>query len=104
MEKVDQESKINLLKGAKVSNIDFEGGKIEVNCEMKSYMWIFAADGAFSQTREQMVQQKGFSSSTKYGTLGYCEVIIKSDKLDRNALHYWPRHTFEIFAVPEKEH
>jgi hypothetical protein len=28
-------------------------------------------------------------------------VKITSKTLDRNSLHYWPRHEFELFAVPD---
>lgn len=31
------------------------------------------------------------------------EVTIKSDTLDKNCLHYWPRGSFQLFGIPDAQ-
>lgn len=66
---------------------------------------IFACDGAFSAVRyESMQKQNGFNYSQHYIPDGYKELLLPANedgsyKLDKNALHIWPRGRFMLIAL-----
>lgn len=65
---------------------------------------IYATDGAFSAVRGRMQRLDRFNYSQTYMTHGYKELIIPanedgSHKLDKNALHIWPRGQFMLIAL-----
>lgn len=51
----------------------------------------------------QFTDKQSYSYKVEYSQLGYVEVTIKSDTLDKNCLHYWPRGTFQLFGIPDAE-
>lgn len=65
---------------------------------------IYATDGAFSAVRGRMQRLDRFNYSQTYMTHGYKELIIPanedgSHKIDKNALHIWPRGQFMLIAL-----
>jgi kynurenine 3-monooxygenase len=71
----------------------------------KFYRHVFAADGAFSKIRMQMQESQHVQFSQKYLMEGYKELTISADsngsyKMDKNALHVWPRNEFMLIALP----
>ena len=65
---------------------------------------IYATDGAFSAIRGRMQKTDRFDYSQTYMTHGYKELTIPpnadgSHKLDKNALHIWPRGQYMIIAL-----
>lgn len=82
-----------------------ENGKI-VHDESKL---LFAADGAFSAGRLAMqLQNDRFEYNQHYIDCGYKELIIPpgeggSFKLEKNALHIWPRGSFMMIALPNTD-
>ncbi|MCB0509406.1 MAG: FAD-dependent monooxygenase [Chitinophagales bacterium] len=66
---------------------------------------IFGTDGAFSAVRYQMQKTNLFNYSQQYLEHGYKELSIPpkadgSHRLDKNALHIWPRKSFMLIALP----
>ncbi len=66
---------------------------------------IFGTDGAFSVVRGAMQRTSRFNYSQSYLEYGYKELTIppKADgahRMDKNALHIWPRHNFMLIALP----
>lgn len=66
---------------------------------------LFGADGAFSAVRARMQPTDRFSYSISYLDHSYKELVIPPAedggfRLDKNALHIWPRHSFMMIALP----
>lgn len=66
---------------------------------------VIAADGATSAVRLEMMKIPRFNFSQEYENYGYKELIIPagengSFRMDKNALHIWPRGSFMLIALP----
>lgn len=69
---------------------------------------IFGADGAFSKVRLSMQRSERFNYQQEYIDHGYKELEIPanadgSHKLEKNALHIWPRGEFMLIALPNMD-
>ena len=70
---------------------------------------IFAADGAFSAVRYNSMQKiDRFNFSQFYIEDGYKELLLPADKngnykIEKNALHIWPRGRFMLIALPNED-
>ena len=69
-----------------------------------NYDLTFGADGAFSRIRHRMQRQSMFDYSQEFMKMGYKELHIPanadgSHKLNKNALHIWPRGNFMLMAL-----
>ena len=69
------------------------------------YDIVFGADGAFSRVRHKMQRRSMFNYSQKFLDTGYKELTIPANpdgthKLEKNALHIWPRGKFMFIALP----
>ncbi len=72
---------------------------------------IIGADGAPSAIRNAFLRRSGkyrFSFSQQYLTHGYVELYIPpgpegSFRIEKNALHIWPRHQFMMIALPNPD-
>ena len=70
---------------------------------------IFAADGAFSAVRYNGMQKLDrFDYSQDYIDDGYRELLLPANedgthKLDKNALHIWPRGRFMLIALANED-
>ena len=71
---------------------------------------IFGADGAFSKVRRLMQElpKERISYSLDYMKQSYMELSISankdgSHKLEKNALHIWPRKDFMLIALPNMD-
>lgn len=65
---------------------------------------IFATDGAFSAIRKRLQRRDRFNFEQKYLKHGYKELTIPADangqhRIDKNALHIWPRGEFMMIAL-----
>jgi len=68
----------------------------------------FGSDGAFSAVRLEMQKSNRFNYSQTYENYGYKELEITpgdngSFKIEKNALHIWPRGDFMMIALPNPE-
>lgn len=70
---------------------------------------IFACDGAFSAVRYAGLQKTDrFNFSQNFIADGYREILLPANadgthKLDKNALHIWPRGRFMLIALPNED-
>ena len=70
---------------------------------------VFAADGAFSAVRYHAFQKLDrFNFSQNYIADGYREILLPANadgsyKLDKNALHIWPRGRFMLIALANED-
>jgi kynurenine 3-monooxygenase len=66
---------------------------------------VFAADGSGSAVRRELVANPGFTNVESKLDHGYKELDIPpgpggAHRLERNALHIWPRGTYMLIALP----
>lgn len=66
---------------------------------------VIATDGATSAVRMEMLKVPRFNFSQEYENYGYKELIIPADnnggfKMEKYALHIWPRGSFMLIALP----
>lgn len=66
---------------------------------------VIATDGATSAVRMEMMKIPRFNFSQVYENYGYKELIIPAGsygefKMEKNALHIWPRGAFMLIALP----
>jgi kynurenine 3-monooxygenase len=66
---------------------------------------IIGADGAYSSVRAQMQKQERFNYQQDYLGHGYKELTIPpgpggSFRMEKHALHIWPRRSFMMIALP----
>ncbi len=69
---------------------------------------VIAADGAFSAVRSHLQRQERFNYAQDYLSHGYKELTIPagpqgSFRLEKNALHIWPRGSFMMIALPNAD-
>jgi kynurenine 3-monooxygenase len=90
-------------------NVDFDKTSLIVSNNGNSVEHtgdaIIASDGAFSPVRSKMQKTTRFNYSQEYENYGYKELEIKPNedggfKIDKNALHIWPRGDFMMIALP----
>lgn len=70
---------------------------------------IVGVDGAFSAVRQSMQRRlDGFASEESYLAHGYKELTIPPEtdgswRMEKNALHIWPRKSFMMIALPNPD-
>jgi len=80
------------------------GEEIEAKADV-----IFAADGAFSAVRYNSMQKLNrFNYSQNYIADGYREILLPANpdgtyRMDKNALHIWPRGRFMMIALANED-
>lgn len=79
---------------------DGSGGRKEIGPDL-----LFGADGAFSAVRLSMQRSDRFNYSQEYLRHGYKELSIPPAegggwRMEKNALHIWPRRQYMLIALP----
>jgi kynurenine 3-monooxygenase len=74
-----------------------------VPCEI-----VLGADGAYSAIRQQMQRHERFNYRQDYLSHGYKELTIPPApgggfQMDKHALHIWPRASFMMIALPNRD-
>jgi kynurenine 3-monooxygenase len=94
---------VNLEKGIVYTETE-NGEKREYQSDV-----VFAADGAFSAARYNAFQKLDrFQYSQNYIDDGYREILLPANadgsyRLEKNALHIWPRGRFMLIALPNED-
>jgi kynurenine 3-monooxygenase len=94
----------NLKEGIVYFKNTKTGEKIKRNADL-----IFGTDGAFSAIRIKAMQKTfRFQYSQHYIEDGYREILLPANrdgsyKLDKKALHIWPRGRFMLIALPNED-
>lgn len=88
--------------------IDFQNTILTTSSGTKTFDLIIGADGAYSAVRWAMQVTDRFNFSQHYIDHGYKEFHIPAGvngefKLEKNALHIWPRESFMMIALPNPD-
>ncbi len=112
LDKAEQSDNINLLFEANVRSVDIKASTLTViiNGEekTKTYDVIFGSDGAGSAVRRTLQAQSSrlrFDFQQKWLSTGYKELHIPPTteggwKIEKHALHIWPRNGHMMIALP----
>ena len=106
-----EEHGAKILFNKQCKGIDFNAPKITIEdyktkeISVVSSDIVFGSDGAFSAVRYQMQKTDRYNYNQLFLEHGYKELSILPDehgkhKLDKNALHIWPRGGFMLIALP----
>jgi kynurenine 3-monooxygenase len=102
---------VRLFFRRRCTGIDLRSGAVEVldettlaTADIPAEL-VIGADGAYSAVRAQMQKQEGFNYSQDYLSHGYKELTIPAGpesafRLEKHALHIWPRGNFMMIALP----
>jgi len=109
----DDEANITTHFRHRLIDVDFESAvatfRVEDNAELVVEAdYLFGADGAYSKVRRLAHNQPRFSYCQTYMPQCYIELNIPanpdgSHKLEKNALHIWPRKHFMLIALPNPD-
>jgi kynurenine 3-monooxygenase len=116
----EKESSVELHFEKRLTHVDFNTacasfsfdvaqskGHIEVDAD-----YIFGADGAFSKVRRLAQETPRFSYSQSFMPQSYIELSIPANenetgdarfKMEKEALHIWPRKDFMLIALPNPD-
>lgn len=94
--------------------MDFESGECEVldqgtgGVRRLATRHVIGADGAFSGVRSSMQKRDRFDFSQSFLRHGYKELTIPADadgrwRIEKHALHIWPRGTYMMIALPNQD-
>lgn len=115
MDIAEEYGNAEIFYNEKCIDVDLENGIVylentetEKKSEVQSDL-VFAADGAFSAVRYNAMQKLDrFDYSQKYIEDGYREILLPANedgsyRLDKNALHIWPRGRFMLIALANED-
>ena len=103
---------VNIFFEHRCARVDVAENKVhfEVSGEDKSMHadLLFGADGAFSALRNSYVHLDRVNASHHYLEHGYKELTIPPHedgtmRMEKNALHIWPRKNFMLIALPNTD-
>ncbi|MBW6482285.1 MAG: FAD-dependent monooxygenase [Vicingaceae bacterium] len=114
MDIAERNGNTQIFYNEKCIDIDLENGIVYTETktgEKKQHQSdvVFAADGAFSAVRYNGMQKLDrFNYSQNYIEDGYREILLPANadgsyKLEKNALHIWPRGRFMLIALPNED-
>ncbi len=111
LDKAEKDYDVEMHFEWKCIDVDFEGGKAvfehnktgEKRTETADL--IFGTDGAFSQVRADMQRTRRFNYQQEFIPHGYRELLMPANadgthKIEKNALHIWPRGGYMLIALP----
>jgi len=97
---------VRLMFSHKCTGFDPQSGLLEFADDNKvAAEVVIGADGAFSAVRAQLQRVDRFNYTQDYLSHGYKELTIPAGpngtfRLEKNALHIWPRGSFMMIALP----
>lgn len=105
---------VRLFFNQKCTGVDLATGAVELLDEAAREQHVvpadivIGADGAYSAVRAQMQKQERFNYQQDYLTHGYKELTIPAGpggefRMEKHALHIWPRGTFMMIALPNQD-
>ncbi len=115
MDLAEASGNVSILYSHKCVNVDFDTNTVFIEKRAdKSIIEhtsdvVFACDGAFSAVRYHGFQKLNrFDFSQDYIDDGYREILLPANadgsyKLDKNALHIWPRGRFMLIALANED-
>ncbi len=112
----EAETSINTYFEQRLTQVDFNNAVATFTHEQNQNEvhsdYLFGADGAFSKVRRLAQETPRFSYSQSYMPQCYIELYIAAVegacgderfKMEKNALHIWPRKDFMLIALPNPD-
>jgi kynurenine 3-monooxygenase len=110
VEAAARHSSVRLHFNHRCNGLDATGGAVEFLDERQAPVAVPAgavvgADGAYSAVRLWMQKREGFNYQQEYLSHGYKELTIPTGpggtwRIEKHALHIWPRGSFMMIALP----
>jgi kynurenine 3-monooxygenase len=105
---------VRLFFGQKCTGMDLHAGTVELVDEATRQtshipaQVVIGSDGAYSAIRGQMQKQERFDYQQDYLNYGYKELSMPPAadgvfRMEKHALHIWPRHNYMMIALPNPE-
>jgi len=116
----EKEASVEIQFEKRLTHVDFNTGCASFSFDMpqsKGHVeidadYIFGADGAFSKVRRLAQETPRFSYSQSFMPQSYIELSIPANenetgdarfKMEKEALHIWPRKDFMLIALPNPD-
>jgi kynurenine 3-monooxygenase len=114
MSSAEQSGSVSIQFNQKACGVDFDSHVLsllnERNKEVTEHKYtrLIGTDGSASAIRDAMIELDGYDCIESALEYGYKELLISpkddgSFKLEKNALHIWPRGNFMLIALPNYE-
>ncbi|MFY8036796.1 MAG: FAD-dependent oxidoreductase [Cyclobacteriaceae bacterium] len=97
----------------RITNVNFATTELSIQgadqkIQQTSFDQVIGADGAFSAVRHALQMTDRFDYSQGYIHHGYKELHIPASatggfRMEKNALHIWPRESFMLIALPNPD-
>lgn len=111
LEELDQYENVKTHFNASCAQVDYKNKILTIdqgsNSKSIEYHLLFGTDGVNSAVRTSLFDQSFFSYqfSQHFLDFGYKELILPADdnhgfRIDKNALHIWPRGKFMLIGLP----
>lgn len=111
LKKADEFENVEMHFNQRCTHVDFDANTVTLeNTEtgeisQETADLIFGTDGAFSQVRHDMMFTRRFNFEQEFIPHGYRELLMPANedgthKLEKNALHIWPRGNYMLIALP----
>ena len=113
VEAAEAHDRVHFHFGYKCTGVDLTQKLLALQSPDKSginvaYDRLFGTDGAFSAVRDRLTRTDRFDFEQRYLEHGYKEVAMQPDaqgafKMQKDALHIWPRGEFMLMALPNPD-
>lgn len=114
MDAAEQHKNLQIIFGKRCTHYDIDKSTLTLagddgTEEKVKAETVIAADGAWSAVRKSMqASLPGFDYSESFLEYGYKELVIPAAaggafRIEKNALHIWPRKSFMMIALPNTE-
>jgi kynurenine 3-monooxygenase len=103
---------VRLFFDRRCTGLDLKHMKVELasgeSTEHVPYDALIGADGAYSAVRSTLQKQERFNFQQEYLSHGYKELTMPPAegggfRMEKHALHIWPRHSFMMIALPNSD-
>lgn len=106
--------KVRIRFKQRLQHVDFDTGTLSVLDEPSGAVRqervpvLMGADGSGSAVRQEMMRLPGYASTQDFLSHGYKELTIPagpggSFRMEKNALHIWPRGSYMLIALPNED-
>jgi kynurenine 3-monooxygenase len=114
MDAAEATGRVKIVFNQKVTGFDFDSNLLHLHDEATNRTYsrtvniVIGTDGSASAIRHAMEKLPGYACTASELDYGYKELVIPpaadgSFKIERNALHIWPRGAFMLIALPNFE-
>lgn len=114
MTHAERTGRVRIRFKQRIQRVDFDSGTLTVldepsgSTREERATVLLGADGSGSAVRQEMARRPGYSSTQELLSHGYKELTIPagpggSFRMEKHALHIWPRGSFMLIALPNED-